>query len=71
MRTFNKKLFHDLFTSVHCTKSYLSGEKKPMKYDVGRTIILASKLQKVVIFLDIFQANNIAPKCSSKMMCVS
>ena len=47
------------------------GEKKPMKYDVVRKIIWASKLQKVFIFLDIFLANNIAPKCSSKMIYVS
>ena len=42
-----------------------------MKYDVVRTIIKASTLQKVFIFLDIFLANNIAPKCFSRIMYVS
>ena len=44
------------------------GNMKPMKYDIVRIIIQASKLQKVFIFLDIFLLNYIAPKCSSKMM---
>ena len=39
-----------------------------MKYNVVRTIIKASKIQKVFIYLDIFLANKIAPKCFSKMM---
>ena len=42
-----------------------------MNYDVVRTIIQASKLQKVFIFLDIFLANNIATKFSSNIMYVS
>ena len=44
---------------------------KSMKYDVARTIIQASKLQRVFTFLDIFLANIIALKFSSKMMYVS
>ena len=47
------------------------GYKKPMKYDVVRPIIQASKLQKIFIFSVILLANNILPKCSSKMMYVS
>ena len=60
-----------------CLRTYIAqsricpGNKRPMKYDVVRTIIQTSKLQKVFIYLDIFVANNIAPKCSSKMMYVS
>ena len=46
-------------------------KKKPMKYNVVRTIISASKLQKVFIFLDIFLAKNIAPMLFLKMMYVS
>ena len=42
-----------------------------MKYDEVGIIIYASKLQKVFIFLEMFLANNIAPKCCSKMMYVS
>ena len=64
-------MFDDLFMYVHCIKSYLSGKKKPMKYDVVRIIILALKLQKVFIFLEMFLANNVAPKCCSKMMYVN
>ena len=62
---------------MNCLRTYIAqiricqGNKKPMKYGVVRTIIKASKLQKVFIFLDIFLANNIAAKCSSKMMYVS
>ena len=44
---------------------------KSMNYDVFRTIIQASKLQKVFIFLDIFLGNNIAKKFSSNIMYVS
>ena len=60
-----------------CLRTYIAqsricpGNKKPMKYDEVRIIIQASKLQKVFIFLDNFLANNIDPKCSSKMMYVS
>ena len=43
---------------------------KSMKYDVIRKNIQAAKLQKVFILLDIFLANKIAPKLSSKMMYV-
>ena len=63
---------------MNCLRTYIAqshicpGNKKPMKiYDIVRTIIWDSKLQNVFIFLDIFLANNIAPKCSSKMMYVS
>ena len=45
--------------------------KKPMKYDVVRTIIQSSKLQKAFIFSEMFIANYIALKFFSKMMFVS
>ena len=35
-------------------KSYVSGKKNPIKYDVVRTIIYDYTLQKELIFLDIF-----------------
>ena len=58
-----------------CLRTYIAQSRicpgnKPMKYDIVRIIILASKLQKVFILLDIFLANNFAPKCSSKIMYV-
>ena len=62
---------------VNCLRTYIvqscifPWNKNPMKYDVVRFIIQASKLQKVFIFLDVFLANNIAPKCSSKIMYIS
>ena len=42
-----------------------------MKYYVVRTPILASTLQKIFIFLDVFGANKIDPKCFSNMMYVT
>ena len=42
-----------------------------MKYDVVRTIIQSSKLQKAFIFSEIFIANYIALKFLSIMMFVS
>ena len=60
------------FLRTYIEKSRICpGKKKPMKYNVVRTIIYASKLQKVFIFLDVYLANNIAPEYSSKMMYVS
>ena len=62
---------------MNCLRTYIAQsciclvKKKPMKYDVVRKNILASKLQKVFIFFDIFLANNIARKCSSKITYVS
>ena len=62
---------------MNCLRTYIGQSrifpkgKKPKKYDVVRTIIQASKIQKVFIFLDIFRANNIALKCFSKIMYVS
>ena len=48
-------VFHELFTYVHWTKSFFSEKKKPMKYDVVRTVIQASTIQKIFIFLDTFE----------------
>ena len=62
---------------MNCLRTYIAqnricpGNKKPMKYDVVRINIQASKLQKVFIFLEMFLANYIAPKFLSKMMYVS
>ena len=53
---------------MNCLRTYIAisriclGNNKPTKYDAVRIIIEASKLQKVFILLDIFLANNIAPK---------
>ena len=72
MRTFKQKT---ISWTVYVRKLdkvvFVRGKKEPMKYDEVRTIISASNLQKVFIFLDIFWANNIATKCFLKMMYVS
>ena len=62
---------------MNCLRTYIAQirlcprNKKPTKYYVVRINIQASKIQKVFIFLGMFVANNIAPKCCSKMMYVS
>ena len=62
-----KKLCHELFA-----KSYLSEKKEANEIRCSQNNYLEiSKLQKIFIFLDIFLANYIAPKCFSKMMYVS
>ena len=62
---------------MNCLRTYIAQilifpvNKKPIIYNVARTIIQAYKIQKVFIFLDIFLANKIAPKCSTKIMYLS
>ena len=61
-----------IYLRTYITESFICpGNKKQMKYDVVRIIIQAPKIEKIFIFIEKFQENNIAPKCCSNMLHVS